>query len=429
MPTMIEKPERPDSGAIAVYVLLAGVVLVMAMAGILRSARTSSDEVRETVDKEQAFYTAEAGIEAAITDLLAGGNGGLGAPDRPIPFLRGSFWVRSETLTAGEIRLTATSALGTLRRRVEAVIRVHRGSGAPAVFLGSGSAKHPFVLDGWGDRADRVVGGVYTAGDLLLDGDATCDGPVVAGGRIDGMNGLAHRTLVDPDFTTFPTTSAVAVSVKGDAKTPDWVNEALLRNPDDREEFWQLTPGDDFFVDAARLRVPPTPEGIDGWLIRVPGNLWFASPHAEELVIRGRDGQGYRLTFVAEGSVFIADDVRLENRGSSALGLVALAQGGGDGSIIFCSPDVEDRAPRFVQAHLAAEDRILGVTWPPDASLTIQGTVTALEGIELGGGAEFTLRVQGPQGKAALPPALPHGTILATYEILSWRETTPGGVR
>ena len=429
MQRMNDKPEPEDSGRIAVYVLIAGVVLVIAMGGVLRSARTASDEVRQTLDNEQAFYTAEAGIEAAMTDLLAGGHGVLGDSDRPVPFLRGSFWVRSETLATGEIRLTSTSILGPLRRQVEAVVRIHRVSGAPALFLGSGSANRPLVLDGWGKSADRVTGGIYTAGDLLLDGEAKCEGPIVAGGRIDGIKGLAHRTLVDPDFTRLPETSAVAISLGDGSTAPDWAARALLRNPTDRQELWDLTPGDDFFLDAERLRVPPPQETSDGWVVRVPGNLWFASPQSEEMVVRGRGGRPCRLTFVAEGSVFIADDIRLENESSSALGIVALAGDSDDGAIVFCSPEAEERPPRFVRAHLAAEGRILSALPPSDASLTIRGSVTALKGMDLGAGAEFVLRIQGLDGEGDLPPALPYGTVLATHEILSWRETKPGGVR
>ncbi len=420
--------QRNDSGRIALHVLLVGFGLVIAMAGILRSARTSSDQVRRTVDREQAFYAAEAGIEAAITNLLAGGEGAMGGAERPVSFLRGSFWVRSQTLPSGEVKLISTSALGTLHRQVEAVVRIHRAPGIPALYLGSAGAERPLVLDGWGNGADRIIGGIYTAGDLRIEGDARCIGPVVAGGRVDGARGLGHRTLVDPEFIPLPQSNAIVVSLRDNGGSNSWAALSLRRNPSDRDDLCKLTSGDDFFLDGDHLPIPIPPSPKSGWVIRVPGNLWLANSETDKLVLRSQDGTPFRVTFVAEGSVFITGDIETPGDSLSALGIVALGDRDGDGNIVLFDPNSTGHAPRRVEAHLAARNRILGDASTPDSSLTIRGSVTALEGMDFGNGGAFTLRIQAPSGDSALPPSFPHGTLVSTYEILSWRETTPGVV-
>ena len=106
--------------------LLAVVIVVLALAGL--SAAFLEKTVRESASNSSAEQrtrvgsVAEAGITAAVAEIMAGGDGNIGSKDAPLRFSGGRYFVQTIDHKNGAYTVTSYAALNHERRALEVVL-------------------------------------------------------------------------------------------------------------------------------------------------------------------------------------------------------------------------------------------------------------------------------------------------------------------
>ena len=263
---------------------------------------------------------------------------------------------------------------------------------------------------------DSIVGDVYSAGDVVLSGDAGVAGGVLAGGSITGtlgsegvrrplpdIAGMDYATNHDFDVASmFASAAWTADPLGGSAwQLPEDSPAHIFRkNPDDRPEETSGTVKDDFFLEDPYMPVQdftvgatgmsghtislsgamgrPGPSGTDK-VYYVDGNLWVHNQPFGGLRFMNTDPEGARVTFVVKGNIYFSDDIYMEDSAKDGVAFIAIAD-----EAVEDSGNIYMGDPRFgtinhMEAYLYAENDFYDNNLDATGSsvVTLVGNMTA----------------------------------------------------
>jgi hypothetical protein len=386
---------RRRRGSASLFVLLALFPIGALAALVLGSITRSAGEVSARVDRERAFYVAEAGIAHALANLRHSIAGDVGAPDERVPFGGGSYWVSVVDEGLGRFSLTSSGRAGTEEQAIE-VVALHTPAGVfhHGLFAGNSSGDPEYVLElgGKGKQADEVQGDVYSGGSVAIEDDATVDGTIRATLSIAGGEGVTGVKQSIPDFESLDYAATADVKVaqdfefasytKDDAGGTAWQlpetspSHIFRKNPSDRMAETAATEKDDYFLEDPYepVGIDPKQDGSDPYAITVSGmdgkpgpsgnrklyfidgNLWLHNYKAFSFEFAHEDAAGIQVTFVAKGNIYFSDNLFYADAKRDGVAFIALQD-----------PAVKDSGniywgdPRFgtlvsMSAYMYAED-------------------------------------------------------------------------
>jgi len=113
--------ERRGSTLVVVSLLMAAVAMLsLSFLMVLRSTQKENQGSRESLS---ALYACEAGLTAAVDDLVTGGTGAINSANQPHAFGSQSFWVESNDIGDGRISLVAHGRDDDARMNVELIVK------------------------------------------------------------------------------------------------------------------------------------------------------------------------------------------------------------------------------------------------------------------------------------------------------------------
>ncbi len=393
-------------------IVLVVVIMVLGFSSV-NAVSTAKTEHGGNQARMQRLYLAESGLDAAIADLRSGGTGALGTEAAPLQLGQGAFWTTCVDHADGTYTIVARGIYANGVRAIQGRVRKSDPVFHHAVFAGNSSEDPNYTMKfgGTGTQADSVAGGVYSGGDILVEGDASLPGEVRAEGTITGTTGTAGVSQPGFDFRGIdfegPSTidvaaefaagaTAVSDDAGGIADQLPVTNPAHIfrRNPDDRlTEIGGTTKNDYFLEDPYEVvGVDSSDDGSDPYYFSIDdgsgatrrvyyidGNLWIHNRPTLSFKLRTAAGTGVQVTFVVRGNITFSDSVRLDDPSKDALAFIALED-----------PDVEDSGNiyfgdptggtlKYMQAYMYAEKDFLDVNLDASGSkeVTVVGAMTA----------------------------------------------------
>ena len=337
---------------------LAGVVLAVGY--------RSSGEIAAEVDGSRAFYAAEAGIYAAMTQIQGGNAADLGSPDNRVAFSGGSYWVDvDQDPVTGLYTLSSVGRAGLRSEGLEVVMQESTsGIYRNAIFAGnsSGDRKYKLGLSGSNASADEIFGDVYSGGDIQVTAHAQIFGKGRATGKVLGhAAGEDGIKLPTPDIAgmNYEHTADIDVGklfaaeefyTSDDAGGKAWqVPEAnpahiFRKNPSDRSTEVNSTQKDDYFIedpyepvrrDVAQDGSDPYPITISGFdgepgtnsnqkVFFIDGNLWVHNIPTYSIAFEHDNPNGMQITFVVKGNIYYGDNVFYDNPDKDGIAFIAI---------------------------------------------------------------------------------------------------------
>jgi hypothetical protein len=418
------KAPRTRAGSALLPTLVAVLVLTGLSAMIYRLSLSHSSAVGRSGHELRALYVAEAGLSEALLVVASAVRERADVPAEygthaaPVETQAGRFWATIRDNGDETYTVVCTGSASGSSRSIEAVLR-HVGGSAfdHAVFAGNTSEDPDYVLrfGGRGTQRDEIEGNVYSAGDILVTGDARIDGEVLATGTITGIAGETKVTRPLPDIAGMEYERNHDVDVA--AAFDDggfWSSNALggsayqvpesdpahifRKNPDNRLAEVNGTVKDDYFLEDPYMPVRDfiayngerghtiTLSGSGGrpgrsgneLLYFVDGNLWVHNTIFLRLRLLTQTA-GTRVTFVVKGDIHFCDDVLLDDSRRDGVAFIAIEDAAvpGSGNIYFGDP-------RFgtlerMQAYMYAEHDFLDNNLAADGSKVVElfGNMTA----------------------------------------------------
>ncbi|MEL6713376.1 MAG: hypothetical protein AAFP86_06360, partial [Planctomycetota bacterium] len=356
---------RKDAKRGSALVVVLPVVMLLGTAGLALTSLTTTGSAadRSDLDDRQADRLANAAALRALGDAQSALERGLSLPAAsgsaasPLTFGTGTGWATITDLGGGVVRIDAEGRVGRSAKRIEAVVDF---PSSPlydyAIFAGnrSGDLAYALKLGGEEDDADEILGSIYSAGNLLVTGDASITGDARAGGRIAGVSGTMGHSEMDPDIASmsydvnhdYDVAALFADSTPGTAPaggTADQLPESnpahiFRRNPSDRTRLTETTEKDDFFLedpyeaanrDAAQDgtdAAPITLSGVSGTdkTFYIDGNLWLDNSPSFSFRFENDSGEPVRVTFVVRGNITFGDNLYYTNPDNDAVAFVAI---------------------------------------------------------------------------------------------------------
>ncbi len=470
-------------GSATVFAAIALVMIVGLAAVILSVSYRHSGEASADVQANRAFFVAQAGVNQALNQLVAGAGAAIGSPDERVESPGGSYWVDFADNGDATRTLTAHGRAGLRERAIEVVVVVS-GAGiyAHGLFAGnsSGAAGYTLELGGSGSQADSVLGDVYSGGDVDVAGDASVSGRIRAVGSASGNGADEAETgkrqpLPDIAGMSYEATAEIQVAAefasgeeryeRNDAGGSAWqlpeANPAHIfrKNPDDRSDETSSTFKDDYFLedpyedvslDPRRDGSSPTGISLSGVggepgpstnqkVFFVDGNLWIHNYKTFSFSLEHGEPNGVQITFVVKGNVYISDSFFYEDPRKDGVAFIAMKDPGvADSGNVYLG-DPEFGTLKSMSAFLFAEEDFYDYNLDEDGSASVElyGNMTAGDHVlierdyEVGNGPpqhskltiDFDERVA--SGELTLP-GLPRssGGNGEDYSILSWREVS-----
>ncbi len=413
------RPVTSRKGSAAVIAVLAVVVLVGLCGAMLMTALRSNDERGTAVDRHQALATAQAGVAHALVQLAATGNADVGAPDLPMAFGGGSYWV--EGLEDPLTQSYTVSSYATVRGETEAVEALLTTQDVDiydhALFAGntSGDPLYDMTLSGDGAQGDQVVGDVYSGGGVAVSGSATVTGTIRAQDAITGASGESGVWQPVPDIAAmdYPNMAdfKIAELFRGasyrsdDAGGRAWQvpesNPAHIfrRNPSDRASDIGSTLKDDYFLEDPYEPVnldsnmdgsnayPISLSGISGEpgvngnnkVYFIDGNLWVHNKKTFSFKFEHEEANGVQITFVAKGNIYFSDNIFYDDPSTDGVAFIAMNDGAvaDSGNIYFGDPvfGTLEQMSAFMYAENDFKDTNLDASG--SATVTVHGNMTA----------------------------------------------------
>ena len=454
-------------GSATVAVTIAALVIVGTAGAVVAVCRRDAAEpCSERGLKARAI--AEAALSAKISQMVAGNYADLGSNARGVPFAGGSAWVGVENFDVRRelFRLTAQGTFADETQVVEAVLRpVVDPAPACAVFAGNSSDDPRYVLafGGEGEAADAIEGDVYSGRSIFVLGDARIEGRLRARRSVEGAEGDYPVARRGPDFGAvlrgrraterMRTLHVDALFEDASREEDPWGGVAcqvppenpahvFRRNPSDRAELTEATPGDDYFLEApcggdpgaapgadgsAWVGVPGLRAGDHGATFVVDGNLWVSNGALRAVRFGRPEGEPASLAIVVRGNIHLGASILDPEGRGNAIALVALRHPGREasGDILIGGPG--SNPVEEIDAFLFAERDIRrGAEDGIPAPLVVRGALVAGNHIDLGSGeAHVRLTVRGDarfaNGELALAGVPASADRVAAFSVLSWR--------
>lgn len=113
-------PERGSTLVVVALLMAAVAMLSLSFLTVLRSSQKENEGSRESL---AALYACEAGLTAAVDELVAGGDGDLGTQNQPLAFGDQRYWVEATDIGAGRIALLSRGRDDGARMGVELVVQ------------------------------------------------------------------------------------------------------------------------------------------------------------------------------------------------------------------------------------------------------------------------------------------------------------------
>ena len=351
---------RPEErGTATVAALLVGFALLGMSGAILTVSMSSKKETSASGDREGAMHCASSGIAHATTNLYAGKKNDVGAPGALIPFATGGYW--ANVVDNGDETYTVTST-GTVRgvSQTLQVVIVESGGGGVfnnALFAGNSDGDPLYTLDlgGTGSQADRILGDVYSGGDVDVVGDATATGMIRADGVVNGASGESGVSQPPLDlsiwdfentadynvydlFVNDPALAYTYDSAGGNAwQVPESNPGHIFRaNPSDRSSEYSSTAKADFFLEDPYETVTSDSQqngsnayqvsltsGSNNKVYFVDGNLWIHNKKSYSFMFETQPN-GTKVTFAVKGNIYFSDNLFYDDEDLDGLAFIAL---------------------------------------------------------------------------------------------------------
>lgn len=98
------------------------IILSALAASLLVVAFSQNREHMAAESRMRAFYIAEAGLNDAVADLVASGTGNLGSEGAPRAFNGGEYWVTTEEISEGNLKIVSNGKYDGEWRGIEAIV-------------------------------------------------------------------------------------------------------------------------------------------------------------------------------------------------------------------------------------------------------------------------------------------------------------------
>ena len=464
--------------------LMAAVVLTLLLAGmssaLLSFGTSATRESVASAASTRALYLAEAGIHDALMRFTAAAADEriqppteLGSYDMPLKMGAGDYYV--DIVDAGDtVTLTSYAMADGVQRAVEVVLQVPQGGVYnSALFAGNSSGDPTYSLDlgGEGGQADEIDGDIYSAGDVVIWGDAEVDGEIMAGGSIEGASGQEGYTQPIPDIAAMDYENNNDVNVLDEFlmgsryrydrlggyayQLPEANPAHIFRvNPSDRRSDYRSTEKHDFFLedpyepvrvdrnqngrDACPITLSgtmgrPGPDGTD-LVYYIDGNLWVHNKRTYSFKFFNQQNESTKVTFVVKGNVYFSDNLFYLNNNKDGIAFIAITDEDVEdsGNIYFGDPvfGTLEHMSAFMYAQNNFYDNNLSASG--SAEVTVVGNMTAGNQVAINrdwGDQHSKLEVifddRINSGELEMPglPASTWGD--EEYTVISWREVPP----
>lgn len=339
-----EGRHRSEQGSATVSALIVGFALLGMSGAILTMTMSTEREWSASADRDEAMACASSGIAHVVDNLYAGALGDVGSAGAPVGFGGGSYWASVVDNGDDTFTVTSTATVRGVSQALEAVVVRTAGGGVfhNALFAGnsSGDPLYALELGGKANQADKVLGDVYSGGDVDVSGDATATGILRAGGTVTGAAGESNvsqpgldlsvwdfENTADYDvydlFVNDPSLTYTSNNAGGKAWQVPSTNPAhIFRvNPSDRSTEYTSTAKADFFLEDPyeSVHVDSSQNGSDPYRVSlsadgndkvyfVDGNLWVHNKKSYSFQFKSETG-GTRVTFAVKGNIYFSDNL------------------------------------------------------------------------------------------------------------------------
>ncbi len=465
-------PDRERGSSLVTVIVLTAIITTFAGAALVFTS-SAIDESEHQKEELRAFYLAEAAVSEGLSHLAMARNSGqevsayVGTETNP-RMMGGDHWTTIHTGTDGTYTIIATGSAGGAQRTIEVVAEpIPPGPFDHSMFAGnfSNDPAYGLSLGGHGSQADRIVGNVYSGGDVTFDGDSSIDGELRAGGTITGAAGqegvsMELPQVLDVDYEhfhdynvaqLFESSNRTSNSLGGTADQLDASNPAHIfrRNPSDRTSDTNSTAKDDYFledpyesigVDRAQTGSDATqvslPGSANNSVFYIDGNLWIHNRRTLSMKIRNTGQDPTRVTFVVKGNIYFSDNLFYENPAEDGVGFISLVDENVEdsGNIYFGDPVFGTM--RFAESLLFAENNFVdnNLDRSGTAEVILRGNMTAGNQVAInrdyidGAGNQYHTRLdlafdpRQASGQLNLP-GIPNGADHPTgFRVGAWRE-------
>lgn len=463
--------------------LVAATVAISALAGLsvslLMVTRSAAEEQETSLESARALYAAQAAVGVAVVELRAAMEASqappqsVGSEQQPLALAGGEAFASIEAEADGSFTISAFGSSGATRRALEVTLAPSGGGAfSRALFAGNSSEDPNYVMElgGVGIQADQIHGDVYSAGDLLVQGDAQVYGEALATGTITGSPGTQGVTLPMPDLSVMDYENNHTFNVNDlfsaafwrwdDAGGSAWQvredNPAHIfrKNPSDRNSTNNATVKDDYYLEDPYepVRRDPAQDGSDPYPISltgvngkpgpngtdavyfIDGNLWIHNKPSYSFQFVSGAGEDVRVTFVVKGNITFSDNIFYEDSDTDGLVFIALEDPdvADSGNIYFGDP--VGGTLEYMDAFMYAENDFVDTNMSATGSLQVEvnGTMSAGNhvAIERDHGDQHsrltvTADMRLEEGTLQMPGVPPSLTGSATYSVSTWREIAP----
>ncbi|MEQ1894092.1 MAG: hypothetical protein ABL998_16245, partial [Planctomycetota bacterium] len=169
---------RARGGNATVIAVLMMLVIGSLVGLVLTVTQRHSAEANAVVDKERAFFVAEAGANEALARFATGNQADVGGPKAKLELSGGEYWVDIVDNADDTFTLTTFARAGLQEKAIEVVVeQEQQGVYNNGIFAGNSSNDPSYVLplSGLKTQADKVTGDIYSGGSVTVSGDATVD--------------------------------------------------------------------------------------------------------------------------------------------------------------------------------------------------------------------------------------------------------------
>jgi len=425
------KRRHSERGIALPLVLIFTLILTITGMAFLYMSGDERILVQRKIKKTRAFHLAEAGIERLAARLYNRESGDI----EDTPLGEGSYWVDVE-YDENPPYAISTGKVGNEEKRVKVELSFLVPPYENGVYAGNLDGQEwMFELRGKHnpqDQGGREVGGkdivngnVFIDGNVTLyeqssvnpapdpntyelNGDVSATGTVYvfpASAKISGevhehVDSIAPPDLVAMNYEVNNTHNVSQIFAEkgidqGHLPAGYELYDVVVKNPSDREDECNSTPGDDYFFEpasgfvgggSAKDAKTPLHLGKDR-IYYVDGDVWFHSKPTYGFSVDGK------VAIVATGDIHIGDNIKYADS-ESLLGLVALGKYGGGGQLE-SGGDIWFGDPRYgtmctVSALMFAAnnfsyntDSVTGSAAEPYTGFSVYGNFAALNQISI----------------------------------------------
>ena len=270
----------------------------------------------------------------------------IGSSANPIAFGGGFYWVSGTNNGDGTYEITSNARYGDYELHIDTTWKKSASLANFVIFAGNDSEDptYQFDLGGYSTVADAVSGRVYVHGDLDVTQDSLIIGDVYSTGTIGGsaIKGVANDgwdPIPVPDLHAMDYENTADFTI--DSSTP-FDGDGELPESDPRhiivEEFrddlsdttgFKFDNTNYFFGDPhERSNISEVSVSEDGnnKVYFVDGNVWI-EPMGKTSQIVNSPPDGTKITIVAKGNIYFADNLLYDDYANDGVLFVAMSDG------------------------------------------------------------------------------------------------------